>query len=255
MCHRSVAWLGGSAAAWSLAVSYILHIQATTQRSVDHLAIISNVAAVVVPVAYLAILLPFGCLAGRGYSDAVEVFQGIDAQLVAEAATWKRGDAFSPFELAPLLPLFQEMVDNFETFLKWFKPTFIFYGVTALLLTIVRGSHRPLDCSSCLPSQLQGLVSVAYFHLSSLRRMLRGTHQHSMDSQERSASAMTGMSRRVQHKRVEQTLRVRLVAPLLPSLADSIARSLSSSLSSFSLSSASSSPPSRSTPPPPPSRS
>ncbi|KAK4333977.1 LOW QUALITY PROTEIN: hypothetical protein RTBOTA2_002720 [Rhodotorula toruloides] len=187
-----VAWLGGSAAAWSLGVSYILH--ATTQRSVEHLAMISNVAAVVVPIVYLSILLPFACLAGRGYSDAIEVFRAIDNQLTIQAATWKQGDAFSPFELALMLPLFQKMVDHFEIFLQWFKPTFIFYGGTALLLTM-------------------GLVSIAYVHLSSLRRLLQSTRQNSPNLQGPNASM--SMSRRVQHKRVEQTLRSLLLTILL----------------------------------------
>ncbi|GAA6051736.1 hypothetical protein NBRC10513_001910 [Rhodotorula toruloides] len=189
-----VAWLGGSAAAWSLGVSYILHVQATTQRSVEHLAMISNVAAVVVPIVYLSILLPFACLAGRGYSDAIEVFRAIDNQLTIQAATWKQGDAFSPFELALMLPLFQKMVDHFEIFLQWFKPTFIFYGGTALLLTM-------------------GLVSIAYVHLSSLRRLLQSTRQNSPNLQGPNASM--SMSRRVQHKRVEQTLRSLLLTILL----------------------------------------
>ncbi|BGO91253.1 hypothetical protein NBRC10512_001316 [Rhodotorula toruloides] len=192
-----VAWLGGSAAAWSLGVSYILHIQATAQRSVEHLAMISNVGAVVVPICYLSILLPFACLAGRGYSDAIEVFQAIDKQLMAKAALWKQGDAFSPFELAPMLPLFQKMVDHFEVFLKWFKPTFIFYGVTALLLTM-------------------GLVSIAYVHLSSLRRLLQSTRQNAPNLQGPNASM--SMSRRLQHKRVEQTLRSLLLTILLFSI-------------------------------------
>lgn len=220
--RRFVAWLGGSAAAWSLGVSYILHIQATTQRSVEHLAMISNVGAVVVPICYLSILLPFACLAGRGYSDAIEVFQAIDKQLMAKAALWKQGDAFSPFELAPMLPLFQKMVDHFEVFLKWFKPTFIFYGVTALLLTMVRGILTAYSTLLALTfATPQGLVSIAYVHLSSLRRLLQSTRQNAPNLQGPNASM--SMSRRLQHKRVEQTLRVQLLLPPCTLLPDEVA--------------------------------
>ncbi|BGP24281.1 hypothetical protein Rt10032_c03g1593 [Rhodotorula toruloides] len=190
----TVAWLGGSAATWSLGVSYILHVQATTQRSVEHLAVISNVGAVIALIVYLSILLPFACLASRGYADAIDVFRAIKTQLVAKAATWNEGDAFSPFELAPMLPLLQEMGHDFEVFIKWYKPTFIVYGVSALQVTI-------------------SLVSIAYIHLSSLRRMLQSTRQASPNLQV--PNALSGMTRRIQHKRVEQTLRSLLLTILL----------------------------------------
>ncbi|BGP31700.1 hypothetical protein JCM10296v2_003474 [Rhodotorula toruloides] len=190
----TVAWLGGNAATWSLGVSYILHVQATTQRSVEHLAMNSNLGAIVAPIIYLSILLPFACLASRGYADAIEIYRAIDKQLMTKAASWKQGDALSPFELAPMLPLFQKMVNHFEVFLKWFKPTFIVYGLSAVLLTV-------------------SLVSIAYVHLSSLRRLLQSTRQASLNLQ--GPNAAMSMTRRVQHKRVEQTLRVRLILLLL----------------------------------------
>ncbi|BGP39602.1 hypothetical protein JCM10449v2_003553 [Rhodotorula kratochvilovae] len=177
------AWWGGQTAAWSLAVSYILHLYASTGRNVSYLAFASNLFGLATPVVYIAALLPLAVIGGHSYSASIRTLQEIERLLAQASAGWTPGDAVSIISLAPALPLLDEMVDNINVFLRYFRIVFIYFCVTAVVLVMC-------------------LVGIATVYLTSLRRVLATTRQD--------LSGSTGSStfvRRPQQAQITRTLR------------------------------------------------
>ncbi|GAA6027678.1 hypothetical protein JCM8097_007978 [Rhodosporidiobolus ruineniae] len=158
----SLAWLGGHVAAWSLLVSFILHLHAIDSSFRAGLyAILANVGGVLTPVLYASVLLPLGCLGGKHYRDAIHHFQEIETLLQQGAKSWTPEAGFSILSLAPALPTLEKMQASVARFVTFFRATFIFYAITASLLVTY-------------------LVIIATLHVSSLRRMLaQATHDMS----------------------------------------------------------------------------
>ncbi|GAA5837950.1 hypothetical protein JCM9279_004075 [Rhodotorula babjevae] len=178
-----VAWLGGNTAAWSLLASYILHLFASTGRSVTLLAATSNVSGLAVPVVYWCILIPLVVIAGNAYSDMIGQYRIALELLDTASATWSPGEQVNIVSLAPALPLFQRLIAYYVKFQRYFRIVFIFYAVTAVGLVVV-------------------LVTVASLYLTSLRRIFKET-RHQMAS----ISGPSSSIRQPQQVQVARTLR------------------------------------------------
>ncbi|GJN88957.1 hypothetical protein Rhopal_001928-T1 [Rhodotorula paludigena] len=176
------AWLGGQTAAWSLFASYVVHKSRKTDSSCTRLAAAANILGPGSQVVYTAILLPLACLAGSSYSSAIGHYRQLNGVLGQGSAAWQPGQSVSIVSLAPALPTLQAMLDNFDLFLVRFRNTFIFYAITAALLTLA-------------------LVSIALVHLTSLRQVVRATGRDLSNARESS-----GIQHREQHRQVERTL-------------------------------------------------
>ncbi|KPV75182.1 uncharacterized protein RHOBADRAFT_53195 [Rhodotorula graminis WP1] len=155
-----IAWFGGHTAAWSLLVSYTLHLFASTGRSVTLLAAGANLFGLVVPVFYFCILIPLVVIGGNAYSAMIGEYRIALELLDAASATWSPGQQISIVSLAPALPLFERLIGQYLKFQRYFRVVFIFYTVTAVALVVV-------------------LVTVASLYLSSLRRIFKET-RHDM---------------------------------------------------------------------------
>ncbi|GAA5895054.1 hypothetical protein JCM8208_000099 [Rhodotorula glutinis] len=178
--HRLVRRAHG---AWSLLASYILHLFASTGRSVTLLAACSNVFGLVVPVVYFCILIPLVVIGGNAYSDMIGQYRIALELLDTASATWSPGQQISIVSLAPALPLFQRLIAYFDKFQRFFRVVFIFYAVTAVGLVVV-------------------LVTVASLYLTSLRRIFKET-RHQMASLSGPGSSL----RQPQQVQVARTLR------------------------------------------------
>ncbi|GAA5885756.1 hypothetical protein JCM6882_007555 [Rhodosporidiobolus microsporus] len=183
-----IAWWGGHTAAWSLAVSFLLHLHATNSRFPTHYFIpLTNFGGVGAPVIYAAIVLPLGVLGGVHYRNALDLLQQIDNLLLASASTWTPGTSFNILTLAPGLPILEKMEDEVASFVRWFRATFVFYALTAALLVIY-------------------LVIVAFLHLSSLRRILKETARELHSSNNFESLASTAPHRNRQQEQIQRTL-------------------------------------------------
>ncbi|GAA5885759.1 hypothetical protein JCM6882_007556 [Rhodosporidiobolus microsporus] len=183
-----ISWVGGHVAAWSLGVSFLLHLHATNPDfAMQRYASFANIAGFGAPVVYAAVLLPLGILGGIHYRNALDLFKQIDDLLLAGARTWTPGTSFNILSLTPGLPILEEMQKEIDSFSRWFRATFIFYAVTAAFLVLY-------------------LVVIAVLHLSSLRRMLKATAHELSSSNNFKPDARAPRYRDHQQKRVHRTL-------------------------------------------------
>jgi len=135
--RRGPAWFGGHTAAWSLLASYILHLFASTGRSVTLLAACSN-AFGLIPVLYFCILIPLVVIGGNAYSDMIGQYRIALELLDTASASWSPGEQVNIVSLSPALPLFERLVNFYSKFQSFFRAVFIFYAVTAVGLVVVR---------------------------------------------------------------------------------------------------------------------
>ncbi|GAA5885731.1 hypothetical protein JCM6882_007547 [Rhodosporidiobolus microsporus] len=146
------AWYGGFTAAWSIAVSYLLHLHTYGHvEAVECVAPTVNICAFVVPVIYTICIVPFAGLAAHHFSRAMDSFEQIDELLKSSAAAYT--GVFNITDLMGGLPLVQAMSSEFNGFIKWFRVTFAIYAASGFLLVIL-------------------LASVALLYLFSLRDIL-----------------------------------------------------------------------------------
>ncbi|GAA6020831.1 hypothetical protein JCM10207_001671 [Rhodosporidiobolus poonsookiae] len=180
-------WAGGHCAAWSLAVSLLLHLHATHPHFPAYrVAPYVNAFGVGSPFIYAAILLPTGILGGMHFSNAIHYYLSIDDLLDNAAKSWTPGTQFSIITLAPALSSLSGIEAEVAGFIKYFRVVFSFYAVTAALLVVC-------------------LVAIAFWHLSSLRKMLKQISRDLSHARvELTSSASPRRSR--QQERIYQTL-------------------------------------------------
>ncbi|GAA5830836.1 hypothetical protein JCM11251_001093 [Rhodosporidiobolus azoricus] len=184
-----MAWWGGHTAAWSLGVSFLVHLHTTNSRfPTHHFVPILNIGGAGLPVIYAAVLLPLGALGGGHYRNALDLYTELDNLLLASAEAWTPGSGFNVLSLAPLLPILQQMMVEVNAFVSWFRAVFVFYAITAALLVIY-------------------LVIIAVLHLSSLRRMLKETSRNLSSSNNFASMAEAAPARNHQQQQVRRTLR------------------------------------------------
>ncbi|GAA5968794.1 hypothetical protein JCM11641_000735 [Rhodosporidiobolus odoratus] len=164
-------WLGGHTAAWSLSTSFIPHLATTSNADLTThcLACLASIYGLGLPIAYFSALLPLGILSGLHYRQALQQYRGIDKLLVTASQGRRERDKFSVPSLRVGLSLRRE----------------------------------------ALRRDGQVLVTVAFLHLSSLRRMLEQTERGV------SASRISPQGRNFQQRRVHRTLQSLILTVLI----------------------------------------
>ncbi|GAA5965613.1 hypothetical protein JCM3765_004756 [Sporobolomyces pararoseus] len=131
------AWLGGFSAAWAITVSLLLHLynSGNDNQFVEFIAPIINVLSLIVPIVYLAIIIPIALTCSNHYETTIREIDKIRDFLHSSALSYD--GHFSPLDLAPLLPITQRVQQAYAGFNKWLRTTFAFYAGTAVLLVIL----------------------------------------------------------------------------------------------------------------------
>ncbi|GAA5904239.1 uncharacterized protein JCM6883_006421 [Sporobolomyces salmoneus] len=160
------AWVAGAVATWSIAASYVVHLQTTSRTPPSKLVSIAcNFAGIASPIIYLAILLPLGIIAGRRYAESQNTAMEFKRFLANGAERWSTDDPFSIADLSPGLPLLDLLVMQTAKFVRWWKAVFCFYAVSAIVV-------------------LLGLTPTSILYLTSLRKAIKRTsrdlHQTSL---------------------------------------------------------------------------
>lgn len=130
--------MSGTVASWALAVSLIIHKQSTSHARYPRAVLACNVLGPGVPLIYAAILLAISIPGGRTYSSLVHQSLELEREFLARAPTWQVGQRIGRPDLEWAFPLFVSQVETFRRFSRIFTRVFIYYGVTALLLVVVR---------------------------------------------------------------------------------------------------------------------
>ncbi|GAA6027601.1 hypothetical protein JCM8097_007941 [Rhodosporidiobolus ruineniae] len=183
------AWWGGHVAAWSLFSSFLLHLHSTRSTvAVSRLGPLADILGLGTPILYFATIIPIGVFGGLHFRNALNALLEIDGMLDQAAATWKSGDTVSVVALAPALPLAETIMSEAIGFVDYFRATFIFYAATAGILVTY-------------------LVTIAAFHLTSLRRMAAQTTRDLSGPNTFVGSNLSPRRRNQQQRRVHRTLR------------------------------------------------
>lgn len=102
-----------------------------------------NVLSLVIPTAYLAIIIPIALRCSQYYEEAVREVESIRQFLHVEAENFDaRGSRFSLLDLAPLLPKAKVLQEAFGNFQLWLRITFCYYACSAFLLVLVSSFLR-----------------------------------------------------------------------------------------------------------------
>ncbi|GAA5830819.1 hypothetical protein JCM11251_001086 [Rhodosporidiobolus azoricus] len=169
------AWYGGFTAAWSIAVSYLLHLHTYGHvHSVERVAPLVNISAIAVPVAYSLIIVPFACLSAHHFALALDSFEQIDQLHASSAVAYNGG--FNILDLVSGLPVLQKMQGDFQQFIRFFRITFALYATSGFLLVVL-------------------LASVALLYLFSLRNILTTANNLSRSTTSTRESRQKLMSR------------------------------------------------------------
>ncbi|GAA5908456.1 uncharacterized protein JCM6883_005551 [Sporobolomyces salmoneus] len=155
-------FIGGEFAAWSLAVSFLVHVEASGERGgsrkIERWAKVSNYVGILSPIVYLAVILPLAITTGRTFSSTISTYLEIDSLLRNGAASknWTPGQALSILALAPALPLVEKLgSDREQLALRW-RGTNSAYSVFSFIL-------------------VASLMTIAVLYLTSLRRRIQQT--------------------------------------------------------------------------------
>lgn len=137
MTSRVTAWLGGWTATWSLAISFIAHLEANGKFVVtSSLAVFLNLTAFLVPFIYVACLLPFGIKASKKYDVLMKTFKVLLDEIDSLDAGFN--GSFSLVDLADKVPFVAEMQAKTMDMLHPLKQTFIVLAASGVFLLLVR---------------------------------------------------------------------------------------------------------------------
>ncbi|POY74278.1 hypothetical protein BMF94_2716 [Rhodotorula taiwanensis] len=175
-------FLSGSLAVWALAVSFIAHRQAVTQKPLRRAAIACNIFGPGVPIAHFAVLLGLALPSGRIYRDLVHVHKTFVTALEEHALGWRPGNRLDAADVQWAVPLVVSEVATYARFSRGFARVFVYYGVTAVLLVLA-------------------MVTVAGLYFWNIRRSLdqarRASVASAADSMERPIASITEQQRLV----------------------------------------------------------
>ncbi|GAA6027696.1 hypothetical protein JCM8097_007987 [Rhodosporidiobolus ruineniae] len=147
------AWYGGFTAAWSITVSYLLHLHLYGHHSlVDRLAPCVNYAALGIPLVFSICLIPPGALASHHFARTMSSVQELNELLQSAASSYT--GTFRITDLASGLPLLTRMQDEVDLFARYFRVTFAVYAAFGFALTGLLGT-------------------VSFLYLLSLRRTMQ----------------------------------------------------------------------------------
>ncbi|GAA6020780.1 hypothetical protein JCM10207_001656 [Rhodosporidiobolus poonsookiae] len=163
------AWFGGFTAAWGILVSFLLHLYSDGYTSqVERWSPYVNEIALGAPIIYTACIFPLAALASTRFSQLMHDIAQIDDLLRQGAASYT--GSFSIAQLAPGLPLLQQIETRVAEMQRYFTGLFVSYSVTTFLLT-----------------SFLGTVSVLYLRFlhRSLKETPRFASRQSVDAQKR----------------------------------------------------------------------